>query len=501
MFCRMALTVGISLVITRLLLKYLGKVDFGLILALGATGTMLQFITGALTTGVQRQLSCEIARNDKEAISRVFSTSWVIYMALGAGLWLIGYALTPVIMRVLTIPPDRATAAWWVYQISLLNLVLVVTATPYQALLVSHQHLTVQAISDLFTVLTRLVAVLLLLVVPWDRMVAFVALQLAGYAVVRWSVNAYCLWRYEGCWPRPKNFDRTQLNLIFNVAVWSMLSNFSFRFRQQGGMLLLNIFFGPVVNAAYGIAIQVSSYAFSVSLAIRQTILPAIVGAYAKGNRQSVHRLALVAGKYTVLLTSLLFVPLWLEADQLLHFWLNDLPPDTLVLTRLVVIWTFTGLLVVGYMAANTATGKLGWYTRRTLASAVTTLVVSGVGFYFGLPPWFLPVAAIGSAISLSIAAVTGIGAEIELPPSRWIRESLVPTLCVLVPAATVAGAVHCSLPSGAMRIFVVAAMYAFVAVPLIWWVGLARWEREQFVEFVSSAARRLQRTLGRDPA
>ena len=181
MFCRMARTVGISLLITRLLLQYLGRVDFGLILALGATGAMLQTLSGAMTTGMQRQLSCEVANNDEAAIGRVFSTGWVIFVGLGIGLWILGIALTPIVMRVWTIPADRADAAWWVYQLSLLNLVLVVTATPYQALIVSHQHLTIQAIGEVFTVLTRLASVLLLLVLPWDRMVTFVALQLAGY--------------------------------------------------------------------------------------------------------------------------------------------------------------------------------------------------------------------------------------------------------------------------------------------------------------------------------
>src|SRR5690606_18295716 len=98
-FARMAFTVVIGLLVTRLLLQYLGKIDFGLILALGATGTLLQFITSALTSSVQRQLALEIARGDPERMRTVFSTAWLVYMGLGVAVWLVGVALTPLIMH------------------------------------------------------------------------------------------------------------------------------------------------------------------------------------------------------------------------------------------------------------------------------------------------------------------------------------------------------------------------------------------------------------------
>jgi O-antigen/teichoic acid export membrane protein len=491
----MALTVGISLLVTRLLLKWLGPVDFGLVLALGATGTMLQAISGALTAGVQRQLSCEVATGDVEAISRVFSTGWVMYTGLGLGLWIIGIALTPIVMHGLTIPANRMDAAWWVYQISLLNLVLVVTATPYQSVIVAHQHLTVQAVAEAFTSLTRLTAVLLVVVVPWDRMVAFVAFQLAGYAAVRWALNAYCVWRYPGTWPHPRNLDRAQLLKIFQIAMWNVFGQLSWRVRMQGGTLLLNVFFGPVVNGAYGIVTQIASYATTVSQAIRQAVTPAIAGAQAKGNLKSVHRLALVTGKYVVLLLCFALVPLWLEAEQVLQLWLGEVPPYTAILTRGVLLWMVVHMFTSGYLLANWATGDLGWFTRRLLAMSALSLIVAGIGFYAGLPPWFLPVSALGGVLVMTVVAVRGIGATIKLPPSRWVYESLLPTLGVLVPASVIAGAVRWAMPPGIGRLLAVIMTYGLVAAPLIWWTALSAWEREHFTVFASKALSRLQQS------
>lgn len=500
MFGRMAITVGISLVVTRLLLQTLGKVDFGLILALGATGAMLQFVTSALSSGMQRQLAYELARDGKDQLIRVFSTGWVVFLVLGTGLWLVGVALTPVIMHGLTIPAERAAASWWVYQISLLSLVLTVTATPYRALIMAHQHLTINAVADGITSLMRLAAVLLLLRTPWDLMVSFVAYQLAGLAAVRWGVNGYCLWRYEESWPRLKHFDRTQLKEISSIATWSFLSEMAWRMRMQGGILLLNIFFGPVVNAAYGIAVQIVGFVIQLMGAIRMAVLPAIVGAHVKGNQQNVHRLALVAGKYTLLLLSLLFVPILFELEQILHLWLGDYPPDTAILTRLSVVWALGSAMVLGYRLAQFATGNLGWYTRATLLVSAGLLIVSGTGFYYGLPPWFLPATACVGAVVLIEIAVRRIGAEIELPAAQWIREALLPTLGVLVPATAGAMLVRWSFAESLWRLVAVTAAYTIIAVPLIWWVALAAWERQRFLGIASSAMSVLQRATNARP-
>jgi O-antigen/teichoic acid export membrane protein len=467
-----------------------------LILALGATGAMLQFVTGALTSGVQRQLAVEIAHQDADRLRRVFSTSWVVFMGLGTVLWLAGVAITPIIMHGLTIPPERADAAWWVYQISLLSMVLAlaITATPYRALLVARQLLVINALADVFTALVRLASVFLLLWVPWDWMVSYVAFQLIGYAVVRWSINGYCLWQYAESRPRPRSFDRAQLKEITRIATWTLLNQLSMRFRNQGGILLLNVFFGPVVNAGYGIAAQLSDYALDIAHAVRTSVLPAIVGAHAKGNRQSVHRLALVAGKYTVLLSSLIFVPIWLEAQRVLDLWLSSVPEYSVVFARLIIIWTLMWVFATGYYLALLATGDIGWYTRQNLYVSALILVISAIGFYFGAPPWFLPATTVVGMIVLTVIGVYHIGAQIDLPATTWFYQALLPTLGALVPATMAAAAVHWAMPDDNWRLLAVVAIYGVVSAPLIWWVALAEWERRQFFSFAKSAAARLQR-------
>jgi O-antigen/teichoic acid export membrane protein len=493
MLGRLGFTLCIGLVVTRLLLRTLGPVDFGLVVALGATGAMLEFITAGMTTSVQRQLSYEVGRKEAGQVNQAFTTAWLTFVTLAAFAWIVGEALTPVVMNVLTIPPDRADAAWWVYQCTLITLVLAITATPYHALVVANQHVYVTALADSLTSLLRLGAVLTVIAAPWDRMVTYAALQLAGLAVVRWGVALYCLLRLTGARPKLANFDRAHLKQMANLAGWTMVGDLSWRLRMQGGTVLLNIFFGPIINSGYGIAVQIGGYIMQVAQAMRLAVLPAIVGAEESGNRQNLHRLVLVAGKYVVLVVSLLIVPLGLEAEQALALWLDEVPPYTVVFTRLVMIWCLGYVLTIGHNMALLAGGDIGWYTRQTALNSFAVLFAAAAGFYFGLPPWFLPVATIIGVAWLLVIAVWGIGAEIGLPPIRWMRESFVPAISAIAIASAGALAVRTSMSESVWRMPLVAAAYAIVALPVIWFYALAGWEREQFARVARTAYVRLR--------
>lgn len=500
MFGRMGLTVGIGLLVTRLLLRWLGEIDYGLLLALAATGSLLQFLTSALTTSVQRHLAYELGRDDLPQLRRVVSTAWVLFYAVGIGFWIIGQLLAPLVLYLLTIPPDRMNACWWVYQIALLNLVVGVTATPFQAVMVAHQHLTAQAFFESLSMIARLAAVLMLLVVPWDHLIAYSAMQLAGYAVVRWATVTYCCWRFPEARPRWRDFDRTEVHRIVMLTSWTVLGNLSWRMRMQGGTVLLNIFFGPRVNAAYGISIQLAGYVSNFTQAIRLAVLPAIVGAHAQDKRRNVHRLALVTGKYSLLLLSLLFVPIWIAAPQILQLWLGELPPYTIVFARIVLIWALTYIFTIGYRLALLSTGDIGWYARTTFLISVATIVCSALGFYGGLQPWWLPVFECVGVLVLSQVQVFKIGAKIDLPAGRWVREALLPTLGVLLPSIAVAATTYLWWPEGPWQSLAVLLVYGLVAVPLIWWVGLAAWEREKFVQFAWAGLSRLRSRNGPEP-
>ena len=477
---------------TRLLLDWLGDVDYGLIGALGATGALLSFLQVALTSSSQRHFAYEIGKKDWDELSRVFFTAWVMFLLLGVGLWVMGECLTPVVLGSLKIPEDRAHAAWWVYQLSLASVVLTVWGTPFRAMLTAHQEIIVTSTAEAMNGVLRFAAVLSLLVVPWDLMVSFVALQLLGLAIVQTLLVAWCIANISSCRFHLRLFDRQAAKRILHFAGWNSLGNLSVSLRFQGGALLITAFFGPAVNAANMIAMQVTTYVLSFQEAIRIVAQPVIIGAEARGDRKTVHQMTIATPKYTVLLLALGFVPILLETEQLLGLWLVSIPDDALVLLRLSVVWAFIQILCTGHVVALQGTGNIGWLMRIVLAVSVLMLGGTALCYYLGGPVWCLPLVTIVGMLALLVVVVVGIGQEIDLPPRVWAEKTLLPIVKSLLPATLVAASLCYLLPPSLGRLIGVTLAFNLIAAPLIWRVGLELWERQQFARVLGLALSRV---------
>ena len=492
-FIRMMVTIGLGLVGTRVLLKHLGDVDFGLIGALGATGALLAATKAALTTSAQRHFAYETGRKDWAALQRVFFTAWILFILLGIVLWAAGASLAPVIMHMLIIPESRIDAAWWVYQLSLLTIVVTVWTTPFRAMLTAHQMIVVTSIADGVFGILRFFSILLLLIVPWDLMITYVAMQVGLLALVQGFLALRCLQTIPHCRFRADLFDRQEVKRILHFAGWGSLGNLSQSMRLQGGVLLVTSFFGPGMNAANTIAVQIVGYISNVKEAIRLAVQPVVVGAEARGDRKTAHQMTLASSKYIALIITLGFIPVFLEAEQFLDLWLVDTPPFTLILTRLSIVWILVNVLFVGHVLALQATGDIGWFTRAVLMISALILGGTWLSFRAGLPVWWLPLITIAGMLVQLIVAVVGVGRKIELSPCRWLQKTLAPLLSVTAPAACAATAMHVFFPNTLWRFLAVFATYNLVAAPLIWLVAFEQWERQHFERILSTVLIRLK--------
>lgn len=492
-FGRMALTVGVGLVTTRLFLEALGQVDFGLVSVLGATGTMLKVTAIALTASTQRHLAYEIGRGDKQALGMLFSTALVMFGVVGIIVWLIGQALAPLIMRGLTIPSDRADAAWWVYQFTLLGIGSSVILSPYQGIIAAHQELVITNVVELISSVLRLLIVAALFLIAADRLIAFSAMSIAASTGMMILLVGLCLQRYPESRPNWRYVRLAEMRRLAAYAGWSMVGTLALSLRQQGGAILLNLRFGPVVNAAFAISSQVSSYVTHFTTSLAGVVRPAIVAQEARQRRAEVHQLTLVTGKYSVLLLTVIFIPIWLDAELILRLWLGELPPHTVALVRLGLIASLLVPLATGYNLALQATGDIGWYTRILLGLSGGVLLAAGAAFYaFDAGPWALPAAFIVMAVALVGVAVVMIGRRIELLPRVWLRWVVRPIVCVVGPATGVALVLHHLIYPTSWRILATGGAYATLAVPLMWHMALEGWEKEHFRRIASRVGMKL---------
>ncbi|MGH8647389.1 MAG: hypothetical protein ACREX4_24180, partial [Gammaproteobacteria bacterium] len=223
-------------------------------------------------------------------------------------------------------------------------------------------------------------------------------------------------------------------------------------------------------------------------------VQPAIVAQEARQRRAQVHQLALVTGKYSVLVLAGIFIPIWLDTELILRLWLGELPPHTVILVRLGLVWSLLMPLATGHNLALQATGDIGWYTRIVLGLAGAALLAAGVGFYvFGAGPWALPAATIMMTVALVGIAVVMIGRRIELLPRVWLRRVVWPVACVIVPATGAAVAMHYLIGPTPWRILATAGVYAISAIPLMWHVAFEEWEKEHFLRIASRVGMRVE--------
>jgi len=494
-FSRMALTIGLGLLTTRLLLQALGEVDYGLFMVLGATGALLRFITAALTASTQRHMAVEVGREDPTALQRVFSTALAIYACITVLILIIGLALGPLILRALTIPDDRLDAAWWVFVTAIVSLSVTFLFTPHMGMIAAHQEIFLSTLVELLYAILRLLAAVSLFFLAFDRLIGFALLDLSAKLVMSLLFATVALSRYTSARPTLRAVDWATARELGSFAGWSGLSVLAGLLRQQGSVILVNLQFGPAMNAAYAVALQVAQYAGNLTFAVARAVQPAMVSLEAKGNRAQVRQLTLVSSKYAVLILSCLLVPLWLELPTVLGLWLENVPDYAVPLTAASLFWAITLPSTFGYQMAVQATNEVGWYARLVLGLSVVTLGAAVLAVtVFGLSSVAVPGTLAVFAVVQSLTVASLVGRRIGLTVVDWLRRSAGPSLMVIVPGAAACYAVTLLLPGEAWRVLVTGAAYGVVAAPIGWWLALQPWERQQFVRIMLGVRSRLSR-------
>jgi O-antigen/teichoic acid export membrane protein len=494
----MVLTVGVGLVVTRLLVRLLGQADFGLLGLLGATGGFLAVVTYALSGSSQRHIAYEIGRGDRERLAIVFNTSLGVFAVLALGVWAVGAACAPLVVRGLKIPPEREWAAFWVFHFTVASLAISVLMTPFRGLFSAHQELVISAIFDALEVFTRLAATLILLVWPNDRLAGYAALLFIGNTIAQGSAMLLCLWRYPESRPRPSRFKWAELRPLGLLAGWAILGSLVYQVAMQSSDILLNLYFGATaiglsLNAAFLLAMNVSSYQGNLGNAINRAVSPALVGVEARGDRANVRLLTLLSAKWTALATLFYLVPMQYEIDYVLALWLGPehVPPYTATFVRLVTVWMAVQFFGNGFNMAIMAVGEVGRYTIGMCVLMLATLAVALGVLHAGGAPWTLPATLIWGTVVTVLFQAWFVGRRIDLPIGEWLRRSVLPVLIVAA-AGVAAGLVGRPLSEGPVRLAVTLLASGIAIAAASWFFAMEPAERGHLGRLGRAAMQRL---------
>ncbi len=491
-YLRMALTIGIGLATTRLLLSTLGEVDYGLFMVLGGGLSIIMVVSTALSDAAQRHLAFEIGRGDDHALRQVFSTSVVIYLVLGLLIAAVGLALRPAFLHGLTIPDARQAAAAWVYDLTLLNLSLSVLATPYLAVFIARQAMVQDAVFALLTSVAGLIAILLTPYVHADNLIGYALLITATRLGFMFLQIARGLLLFPESRFHLRHVKRARSKDLIGFAGWSFLGAVAWQLRTQGGQILLNIFFGPSVNAAYAIANQVAMYLSNFAGAILKAARPAMVSFEGRGQRQALQRMVLSTSKLTVVLLSCIAVPLLLETATVVDLWLATPPDYATGFVSLTVLWVLIFQLTAGHASGLIADGRIGAASRYGFLITLSPLpVAAGLYAFTDASPLWYVVCVVASVVGTTLFRVTYIGGLLQIPARDWVTAVLGPVLLTVGLGAAVALLVRLTLPEGVARLSGVVIVFGLVTLATAWRGVLNPDERARLVGFAAAVRRR----------
>lgn len=388
LYVRMFLMILIGLYTSRVILKTLGVSDYGVYNVVGGMVSMFAFLNSAMVAASQRFISYELGCGDKERLNLVFCTSVNIHIVIAIvifilaetiGLWFVN---TQLVINV-----DRMVAANWVYQFSVLTFMVTVVSVPYNSCIVAHEHMRAFAYIGIIDACLKLVAVFLLLIFPYDKLIFYAFGVFVVSIIVRILYSFYCKKHFEECTYR-FIVNWKLLKRMFTFAGWSVLGNLGFSFKDQGSNIILNLFYGTSINAARGIAMQMSGLVSTFSSNFSMALCPQITKQYAGGNMESCLNLVYSGARYTFYLLALVSIPFLINVDYVLKLWLGNVPEYTsifLIISMIVsILYTVTGTVTT----ALQATGEIKWFQIGICIIMLLELPIGYILLAYGYPPY-----------------------------------------------------------------------------------------------------------------
>ena len=398
LYLRMLFNMAIALYTSRIVLNVLGVDDYGIYNVVGGIVSMMSFLNTAMTSAAQRFISYEQGGNNIEKQKRVFSTAVrtqlllvfiIIIVAETVGLWFLNAKMN--------INSERMFAANIVYQCSLFSFSLAILRVPCTASIVAHEKMGVYAVVTVMDGVLKLLIAFLLLSVKGDKLITY-AVLLSCISILNWIIYyVYCRKSFPEC-RFIKERDKDLFKSMFSFAGWSFVGNFGFAVKDYGVNIVLNLFFGTAVNAARGVALQVSNALMGVVSNFQLAMNPQITKRYASGDVDSMKYLIRKGSRFSFYLISLVAIPLLLRTDYIIGVWLVEVPKYTIEFLRLTLIMGVVNSMFGPMVTGMQATGNIKVFQIVIAVIMLLDLPVSYLLLSLGLEPYAVVYVAIITA-------------------------------------------------------------------------------------------------------
>lgn len=494
LYFRQILVMVVSLYTVRVVLAALGEEDYGIYNVVGGFVALFNILSGALSVAIGRFITYEMGQPDVTVfrLRRIFSSSLLIQVAMGLFICLlIGTFGVWFVENKMVIPADRLDVTFYVLWFSTLSFFVNLLSIPYNALIIAHEQMKAFAYISIVEVVLKLSVAYLLVVSPVDKLWLYALSMVIVSLIVRSVYAIYCKRHFAECrfiW----GFDKGVLSRMFVFSGWAFLGAGTMVLRDHGVNILLNMFCGPIVNAARGITSQVTSAVTLFVNNFMQAVNPQITKSFSAGNLPEMHRLIFKSSRFSFYLMLLLSLPLMKGIDYVLGLWLIEVPDHTAMFIRLLIVFNLMDCLVLPLITGLLAEGNIRIYEIALSVLNVCIVLFSYIALKYGFAPesvYIVPIimefAIIGCRIYLSSKAF-------NLPGKRYCIEVVGKAFMV----ATVSGVFTYWL-----QLPVVNAFCNFISVTLLtflftgvvtYGLGLTRSERALCISVTGKMSKRI---------
>ena len=456
LYAKMGITMFVSLYTTRLILNSLGASDFGIYNIVGGSISMLGFLSAAMASATQRFMSYSEGEGDKEKQKKIFNVSLILHflIALIVGIILIcaGFFF---FNGILNIPESRIEAAKVVYMSLIISTMFTVMTVPYDATMNAHENMLYYAIIGIFEAVLKLLVAFICVVTEYDKLIVYGALM-AGIPFISLCImRFYCHKQYEECSINIRKYwDKSLMKQMTSFAGWNLIGSSSSMIGNYGIGIVLNHFYGTLLNAAQGVAGQLSGMLMTFSNNLLKALNPVISKSEGAGERERMILVTLSGSKFSFYILSLFAVPAIIEMSYILRLWLKNVPEWAVIFAQLQLVRSLIEQITITFGSALSAEGRIKNINLITSIINITPIVIIYILFLSGSSPILMYIINITFfGIVLSLVKLYFMNTHCGLGYKVFLKKLLMPILYSVLPSLLAGLIIYRLLPESFLRL------------------------------------------------
>ncbi|MCQ2229181.1 MAG: hypothetical protein MJZ13_05505 [Bacteroidales bacterium] len=484
LYARMMLTMIVTLFTSRVLLDALGEVDYGLNNVIAGLVVVFSFVNGSMASATSRFLTYELGKGTAGNVGRVFATSLKIHGIIALAVLVLGEIVGLVVINnLLDIPEDRLVACNAVYQMVIIMSMTTILQVPFTATIISHERMNVYGYIGIVDALVKCAIAYAIYMSSTDRLILLGALQM----MVAIMMLAFYVWYSKRCFGEQVDIsgkmDKDIMKQMLGYTSWSIMGSGASMLKNHGVTLLINVFFGPVMNAANAVAYQVNAAVMQFTNNFTMAMNPQIIKSYAAGQMEDMRRLLMRGGKLSFFLLLYLCLPLIIETEQILDLWLKEVPAYAVLLTRLVLVLTMVESFNYTIVCAVQATGNVRDYQIWVGGITLLNFPLTYICYKMGSEPQAALIVSIAVSTFTLFVRLYFLKTQLGVSPREYISKVVVKTWGVALVCAVVPMMVYMNMEANLLRIVAVVATVVVCNSVAIWTMGIDAAERRMMVE------------------